>query len=161
MSFVSTSGCIKGCLCLVNVVLAGFQFCASWWKLLVYGPRPTTAWDNLIKDWLNWIWRHTMSQLLQSIFTPGRRRAELAGGGKFPKVHHSNGDGADKKRERCVKLFYKKCLFVLSQILGKLIISDISQCFPYNLQQFPNVLQKYFLKAKFLMLQFWICSHNA
>lgn len=40
--------------------------------------RPTTAWDNLIKDWLNWIWRHTMSQLLQSIFTPGRR-AEPAG----------------------------------------------------------------------------------
>ena len=50
----------------------------------VVHPPPTTAWDNLIKDWLNWIWRHTMSQLLQSIFTPGRR--ERAGGGKFQKT---------------------------------------------------------------------------
>ena len=45
--------------------------------------------------------------------------------------------------------------------LVKLIIADISQCFPYNLQQFHNVLQRYYLKAKFLMIQFWICSHSA
>ena len=33
--------------------------------------------------------------------------------------------------------------------------------FPYILQQFPDVLQRYFLKAKFFMLQFWFFSHNA
>ena len=48
-----------------------------------------------------------------------------------------------------------------SCVLVKLIIADISQCFPFNLQQFPNVLQRYSLKAQFLMLQLWICSHNA
>ena len=45
--------------------------------------------------------------------------------------------------------------------LVKLIIAEVSQCLPYNIQQFPDVLQRYFLKAKFLMLQLWICSHNA
>ena len=30
--------------------------------------------------------------------------------------------------------------------LVKLIIANVSQCFPYNIQQFPNVLQKYSLK---------------
>ena len=44
--------------------------------------------------------------------------------------------------------------------LVKLIIAEVSQCLPYNIQQFPDVLQRYFLKAKFLMLQLWICSHN-
>ena len=48
-----------------------------------------------------------------------------------------------------------------SHYLVKSIIANVSQSFPYNLQQFPNVLQRYFLKAIFLMLQFWICSHNA
>ena len=33
----------------------------------------------------------------------------------------------------------------------KLIIADVSQCFPYNLQQFPNVMQRYYLKAKCLI----------
>ena len=45
--------------------------------------------------------------------------------------------------------------------LATLIIADISHWFSYNLQQFPNVLQRYSLKAKFIMLQFWISSHNA
>ena len=40
----------------------------------------------------------------------------------------------------------------------KLIIADVSQCFPYNLQQFPNVLQNFFLKVKFFIL---MCSHYA
>ena len=87
----------------------------------VVHPPPTTAWDNLIKDWLNWIWRHTMSQLLQSIFTPSRR--ERAGGGKFQKTSpqgwwffpHKDGD-CDEKEQACPqKLNVCVCAHIWSQ----------------------------------------------
>ena len=42
----------------------------------------------------------------------------------------------------------------------KLIIAAVSQCFPYNPQQFPNVLQRYFQKAKFLMLQLVVTTQH-
>ena len=41
-------------------------------------------------------------------------------------------------------LYVHSC--VLGQFFGKLISANVSQGFPYNIQQFPNVLQKYPLK---------------
>ena len=43
-----------------------------------------------------------------------------------------------------------------STIESQLIIADVSHGFPYNLQEFPNVLPRYSLKPKFVLLEFWI-----
>ena len=55
---------------------------------------------------------------------------------------------------------YSDCITVvfLGNSLAKLIIGDSSQCFPYNLQHFPNVLERYSLKAKFLILQIFVVT---
>ena len=38
---------------------------------------------------------------------------------------------------------FEYCCLCSGNSLVKLIIADVSQCFPYNLQQFPNVLQSH------------------
>ena len=45
----------------------------------------------------------------------------------------------------------------LRQFLGKIIIANVCQCFPYNIQQFPNVLQSILWSKmnKTSMLTFW------
>ena len=44
------------------------------------------------------------------------------------------------------------------QFFGKVIIANVSQCFPWNIEQFPNVLAsiQVFSEAKWLSLQCWL-----
>ena len=48
--------------------------------------------------------------------------------------------------------------FTAKSARGPICLEPFYQCFPCNLQQFPNVLQKYFLKPKLWIVVAWIVS---
>ena len=67
--------------------------------------------------------------------------------------------------QNLVQIFSKhawSCQIVCSSRLLPQPVNIFTRIYPSYPWHFAtlNVLQRYFLKVKFLMLQFWICSHN-